>query len=129
MDDEAKEENVVNDKRDSQSNKNTFTKRILFDKRVWKFISLYYLVYVGSRRILDPWYKKPKYKSNISLSLIDRDTHMIQGIIGTRNSHKPSSNLSLIAGQMMQNLLFLFKAKPSWKHYAFPTAKQVDDSL
>eukprot|EP01084_Bolivina_argentea_P296391 510460_1 len=104
-------------------------KPILLNKNIWKYIAVYCLVYFGSRKLFDAWYKSPKYASNVSLSSIDKSTHMLEGVIGKNDSHKPSSNVALMTAQIIQNLLFWFKAKPSWKYYAFPTYKQLEESV
>eukprot|EP01084_Bolivina_argentea_P066426 121075_1 len=110
-------------KQTEDNNWDLFNKRLLSNKRIWKYISLYSLFYFGARQTFDPWYH-PKYKPKVSiskpLSNMDTDIQMIQNIIGIgTNSHKPSSNVSLMISQIALCYLYFFKVKPSWKTFAF----------
>lgn len=97
--------------------------KILCNKRIWKYICLFYCIYRGSNKIFKPWYH-PNYKPNVSIprsihvSNIDKHKVMIEGVHGL-NAHKPSSNCVILINQMVHCYLLIYKNKLKYAFMPF----------
>eukprot|EP01084_Bolivina_argentea_P066425 121074_1 len=106
-----------------------FKRRILLNKRIWKYIGLYCLLYAGSKRLVfNEWYKpnyKPKVSVSTPLSNMDQDMQLIENVIGF-DSHKPASNFIILICQIIHCYLLVYKTKCK---YGLNTLKQRGDSI
>jgi len=92
--------------------------RLLFNKRIWKYIIYFTILYISSRKVFDPWYIKP---SNMDkLSKMDNDPLLLENIIGS-NGHKPASNFVLLIDSIIH---WIYTPQ-----YAFMTIKERVSSL